>query len=280
MSISLPTYTRREIPLLGRRHRVWAIVGTGLRREVRRLAAIFTIAVGTAITTISSVVLVFFAPLFLRGQSLDLSFFYNPASNPAMLFFVTLMAAVVGGGLIADDLDSMALTLYLSRPLSAADYLTAKAAILAILTALIAILPLVLTPILAALLGLFPWDIALEAVGISILLGLLFTAFFTALSLFLSSLTPRRAYAAAAVFAIVFGLLTTASILSQPGSLNEPALLYLSPWDDFLAVARAAFGVSGGPIDWAPALAILLGVTVLAALATWVRMRAVEVVSG
>lgn len=280
MSISLPTYTRREIPLLGRRHRMWAIFSTGLRQEIRRPAAIFAVGVGTAITTVVSIVLVLFAPFLLQGQRLDLSFFFLPASNTAMLFFVTLMAAAVGAGLIADDLDSMALTLYLSRPVTAADYLSAKAAILATLTALIAVLPLVLTPILGALLGLFPWDIALEAVGISILLGLLFTAFFTALSLFLSSLTRRRAYAAAAVFAIVFGLLATASILSQPGSINEPALLYLSPWDDYLAVARAAFGAAAGPIDWAPALAILLGVTVLAAAATWIRMRAVEVVSG
>ena len=197
-----------------------------------------------------------------------------------MLFFVTLMAASVGAGLIADDLDSMALTLYLSRPLTAADYLTAKAAILAALTSMIAVLPLVITPLAAALLGLFPWDVALEALGIGIALGLLFTGFFTSLALFLSSLTRRRAYAASAVFAIVFGLTVPAEILAAPGSVNNPALLYLSPWEDYLAVARAAFGVSGGPIDWAPALAILLGVTIITALATWIRMRAVEVVSG
>lgn len=280
MSISLPTYTRREIPLLGRRHRMWAIIGTGLRREIRRPGAIFAVGVGTAITTIVSIVLVFFAQFLLAGQRLDLSFFYNPASNGAMLFFVTLMAAIVGAGLIADDLDSMALTLYLSRPLTAADYLTAKAAILAALTSMIAVLPLVITPLAAALLGLFPWDVALEALGIGIALGLLFTGFFTSLALFLSSLTRRRAYAASAVFAIVFGLTVPAEILAAPGSVNNPALLYLSPWEDYLAVARAAFGVSGGPIDWAPALAILLGVTIITALATWIRMRAVEVVSG
>jgi ABC-type transport system involved in multi-copper enzyme maturation permease subunit len=280
MSISLPTYSRREIPLLGRRHRMWAIVTTGLRHEIRRPAAIFAVGVGTAITTVVSIVSVLFAPLLLPGQQLDLTFFVIPASNSAMFFFVTLMAAAVGGGLIADDLDSMALTLYLSRPVTAADYLTAKAAILGTLTALIAILPLVLTPILGALLALFPWNVALEAVGISILLGLLVTAFFTALSLFLSSLTRRRSYAAAAVFAIVFGLVATETILSQLGSLNNPAILYLSPFEDFLAVARAAFGAPVGPMDWAVSLAILLGVTVLTALATWIRMRAVEVVSG
>ena len=280
MSISLPTYTRREIPLLSRRHRMWAIIGTGLRREIRRPAAIFAVGVGTAITTIVSIVMLLFAPFLLAGQNIDLSFFFISASNPAMFFFVTLMAATVGAGLIADDLDSMALTLYLSRPLTAADYLTAKAAILATLTSMIAVLPLVITPLLAALLGLVPWDIALEAVGIGIVLGLLFTGFFTALALFLSSLTRRRAYAAAAVFAIVFGLTVPAQLLAGPGSVNNPALLYVSPWEDFLAVARAAFGVSGQPLDWAVALAILLGATILTALATWLRMRAVEVVSG
>ncbi|HYM39115.1 MAG TPA: hypothetical protein VEY12_03070 [Thermoplasmata archaeon] len=280
MSISLPTYTRREIPLQSRRHRVWAIIGTGLRREIRRPAAIFAVGVGTAITTIVSIVYVLFAPFLLRGQPLDLTFFYTPASNSAVLFFVTLMAATVGGGLIADDLDSMALTLYLSRPVTAADYLTAKAAILAILTGLIALLPLVLTPILAALLGLFPWDIALEAAGISVLLGLLLTAFYTSLGLFFSSLTRRRAYAAAAVFASVFGLIAVETILSQPGFLNTAEVLYVSPWEDYLAVARAAFGITGTPIDWAVALAILVGATVLTAVATWIRMRAVEVVSG
>jgi ABC-2 type transport system permease protein len=255
-------------------------VRNGLRRELRRPAAMFAVGVGTAITTISSIVLVFFATLLPGAGARDLTFFIAPASNGAILFFVMLMAAVVGGGLIADDLDSMALTLYLSRPLTVADYLSAKAAILATLTALVAVLPLVLTPLVGALLGFFAWDVALEAIAIGIGLGLLLTAFFSALALFLSSLTRRRAYAAAAVFALVLGLVGVESVLASLGSLNTASVLYLSPWEDFLTVARAAYGLAGGPIDWAAALAILLGVTVLAALATWVRMRAIEVVSG
>lgn len=280
MSISLPTYTRREIPLRGRRSRMWTIIATGLRRELRRPFVIFTVAVGTLVTTVASLVLVLFAPFLLQGQALDLSFFYTPASNLAILFFVTLMAAAAGAGLIADDLDTMALTLYLSRPLTAADYLTAKAAILVPLVALIAVLPLVITPLAGALLGLFAWDLALEAIGLSILVGGLLTGFFTAVALFLSSLTRRRAYAAAGVFAVTFGLTVPAEILASPGSVNNPNLLYLSPWQDFLAVARGAFGVSGGPIDWLPALIILLSATVLAAVITLVRMRAMEVVAG
>ena len=278
MSISLPTYTRRETPLLGRRDRLRTIVSTGLRREFKRPAAIFTIGVGTAITTITAIFFVLFAPFLLQGQPLDLRFFYLPASNLAVLFFVTLMASVVGAGLIADDVNTMALTLYLSRPITHADYLTAKAAILGPLIAMIAALPLLLTPFVAALLGAFPWDVALLALGIGIGLGALFTAFFTAVTLLLSSLTSRKAYAAAGVFAIASGLTIPSELLAS--AIGEPAILYLSPWQDFLAVARAAYGAAQGPIDWAPGLAILVSATVLAALVTYVRMKALEVVTG
>src|SRR6266508_2270019 len=236
MSITLPTYTRREAPLLGRRDRVMAIVFTSLRRELRRPAAIFAFGIGFSITTITSLFLALFASFLLQGQPLDLRFFYMAASNASILFSVMLMAAAIGAGLIADDRESMALTLYLSRPITHADYLVAKAAILAPVVSMVTIIPLVLTPFLALLLGLFPWDVALATIPVG--------------------------------------------ILASPGAVNEPSLLYLSPWEDFLAVARGAYGVSGGPIDWPVALAILLGVTVLAALATYLRMKAVEVVSG
>jgi len=278
MSISLPRFTRRETPLLGRSHRTRAIVFTGLRREFRRPASIFAIAVGTLITTVTSIFFVLFAPFLLQGQPLDLTFFYLPASNLSILFFVTLMAAIVGSGLVADDLRTMALTLYLSRPITQADYLTAKAAVLGPLVAMIAILPLAITPIVAALLGLFAWTVALSALGLSLVIGLVLTAFYSSIALFLSSLTSRKAYAAAGIFAVTFGLTIPAQLLAS--AINQPALLYLSPWENFLAVARAAFGVAGGPIDWSPALGILLGETVFASLITYLRMRALEVIAG
>jgi len=278
MSISLPTYTRREAPLLGRSHRVRAIVFAGLKREFRRPAAIVVMAFGILSTTAFAIVMVFLAPVFLQGQPLDLTFFFIPADNLFLLFFVTLMASVVGAGLIADDVSTMALTLYLSRPITHADYLTAKAAILAPLIGMIAVLPFALTPFVAALLGQFPWDVAIVALGIGVGVGALFTAFYTALTLLLSSLTSRKAYAAAGVFAFTFGLVIPAELLAS--AVGEPALLYLSPWQDFLAVARAAFHASPGAIDWAPGLAILVGATVLAALVTYVRMKALEVVTG
>ena len=135
-----------------------------------------------------------------------------------------------------------------------------------------------ITPFVAALLALFAWTIALEAIGLSVLLGLLFTAFYTSVTLLLSSLTTRKSYAAAGVFAVTFGLTIPADILSS--SIGNSTLLYVSPWEDYLAVARAAFGASGSQHDWPWALAILLAATVVASLATYLRMKAIEVVSG
>src|SRR3989441_9073793 len=278
MSISLPTYSRLELPLLGRRERVRAIIATGLRREFRRPAAIVVTVLGAAFTTITSIVLLIFAQILIPGQAADLTFFALPASNGFVLFFVSLMAAVIGAGLIADDMQSMAFTLYMSRPITQTDYLLAKAAILAPLVAMVTIVPLLLTAFVAALLGRVSWAIAVEAMGISVVIGGLLTAFYTAVTLFLSSLTRRESIAPARVFAGNFGLTVPARILAT--RIGKPAILYLSPWDDYVAVASVAFGATPTAIDWLAALAVLLGVTVLAALVTYLRMRAVEVITG
>src|SRR2546427_5716586 len=278
MSISLPTYKRLELPLLGRRERVRAIIATGLKKEFRRPAAIVVTAIGAAFTTITSIVLLFFAPLFIPGQASDLSFFAVPASNGFVLFFVSLMAAVIGAGLIADDMQSMAFTLYLSRPITQTDYLLAKAAILAPLVSIVTIVPLLLTALVAALLGRVSWTIAVEAMGISLGIGGLLTAFYTAVTLFLSSLTRRKGIAAAGVFAVNFGLTVPAGVLA--GRIGNPAILYLSPWDDYVAAANVAFGATPSAIDWLAALGALLGVTDRAAFMTDIRMRAVEVITG
>lgn len=278
MSISLPTYTRREMPLLGRGNRIRAIAANGLRREFRRFAAAVVIGVGTLVTVVSSIVTLFLAPVLLGGQPLDLSFFYIPAASPAILISVTLMASVIGSGLIADDLHTMSLSLYLSRPITHLDYLIAKAAILVPLISMVAVFPLLLTPFLAALLGMFSWVIVVQAMGLSLGLGFLLTVFYASVSLFLSSITRRKSYAAAGVFAVTFGLAIPAELLAVV--TENQSLLYLSPWQDFLAVARAVFGAAAGPIDWPGGLAILLGVTVLASVSMYLRMRAVEVVSG
>src|SRR2546426_3141894 len=234
------------MPLLPRAQRVRAIITTGLRREFRRPAAIVVTGMGAALVTISSIVTVLFSRFFLPpGAKLDLSYFAVPASNGAILFFVTLMAAIIGSGLIADDLHSMALTLYLSRPITHADYLLAKAAILAPLVSMITVLPLVLTPLVAALLGLFSWTIALQAIGLSILVGALLTVFCTSVALFLSSLTRRRSIAAAGLLAVNFRLSLPAGSFVR--ALRNPAPSSRA-LEQYVVGEPAGVGGPGNPI--------------------------------
>src|SRR3989441_7858604 len=114
--------------------------------------------------------------------------------------------------------------------------------------------------------------------GISPVIGGFLPFFSPAVPLFLSSLTRRKGIAAAGVFAVNFGLTIPAGILAS--QINNPSILYIAPWNNYLAVAGAAFGASGTGIDWPQALVILLGVTVLAGIVTYIRMKAVEVISG
>src|SRR5438094_8744842 len=103
MSISLPTYTRREMPLLGRRHRVRAIITTGLRRALKRPAVLVVIGIGVGVTIISYIVIVLFAGVLLQRQPLDMSFFFTPTSNGPTLFVVTLSASFLSSALVADE---------------------------------------------------------------------------------------------------------------------------------------------------------------------------------
>src|SRR3989442_1108899 len=166
----------------------------------------------------------------------------------------------------------------MSRPITQTYYLLAKAATLAPLVAMVTILPLLLTALVAALLSRVSWAIAVEAMGISLVIGGLLTLFYTAVTLFLSSLTRRKGIAAAGVFAVNFGLTVPAGILAT--RIGNPAILYLSPWDDYVAVASAAFGATPSAIDWLAARAVLLGVTVAAAFGTYIWLRVVEGITG
>src|SRR5207245_9500204 len=107
MSITLPTYSRLEIPLLGRRQRVWAIIAPGLRKELRRPAAIVVMALGAAFTTITSIAILFIATIIPSGQAPNLTFLAGPAPNFFVLVFVSPMASVLGAGLITHDLQWM-----------------------------------------------------------------------------------------------------------------------------------------------------------------------------
>ena len=75
-----------------------------------------------------------------RLMPIDDKFFYDACSVPQILFMF-LMAAYAGAGLIANDMRTGGLLLYLSRPLTLGDYIFGKFAILFTSLAMVSLIP-------------------------------------------------------------------------------------------------------------------------------------------
>ena len=280
VTLRLPTYVRREEPLRGQVFRVWSIFASGVRRGFRRILVILVLLVALAWGVISTILFIFLSDLVseVTGQPITLFNFFVTIANPIMLIFILLVAAVVGAGLIADDLRHRSLTLYLSRPVTTLGYLVAKVSVVGLALFIAIAFPGILSPIVAALLLYVSWETALAALGAGLAFGLLALAVFSLLALMFSSLTDRKGIAAAATFGVGFGSSTLAMPLQDLFKADE--FLHISLYENLLAVARPLYAVEQVGIAWDVALAILIGVMAVAGAVTFLRMRTIEVVSG
>ncbi len=177
-------------------------------------------------------------------------------------FCMILLVGLVAPRLISFDMRSRAHLLYLSRPLTAAEYVLGKAGVLFVLLFLIATVPAL--AIYAA--GLFlstntwaileTWDIPLRILTASVVLILPTTA----IALALSSMTRESRYAGFAWFAIwllgyvAYRILSTAATyghgMPRRGRRHSEILseaftnwMYLSPYDLLGYLQRKAFGL-------------------------------------
>ena len=273
MSISAPRYAGESTVRAGRSGRILAIVSN----EIRARAGWGTGA--TVVLSYLAVVLIVVLTAefssFLQGVSL--STFHAPYGSPIWPYLILIVATAVGSGCIADDLGSRAITLYLSRPIHLLDYLTAKTTAVAFWIGLTAIGPGVVGVIIAAGLGLASGPVAVSAAVAFLAVGALTTAFFTALSVALSTLTTRALFAGVAIFGSTLSAdLAATAVASATG---RPVVGYLSPIGDLLAASQAAFdtGASNG-IAPATAVALLVGATIVLLVGTWLRLDRVEVV--
>lgn len=155
MPIHRERYRRREdgVDLRGR---AWIVIAVnGLRILARRRAFLFLVILAWIPAIVRGVQIYAAANVptaaqigFLAISRLTFRDFLN--QQDPFVFFITVY---VGSGLIADDLRARALQLYLSRPLTRAQYIAGKAAILMIalgsVTWLPAILLLFLVPVFA-----------------------------------------------------------------------------------------------------------------------------------
>jgi ABC-2 type transport system permease protein len=283
MALSQPRYALEDETRQGRRDRLWAIFAINFRLRASRTFVIVFVVIGFIATLVPLLVTVLTNQItaeFTRGStSPALSSFFAPYSNFLLFLFIMLLSALAGGGIIADDLGSKSISLYLSRPITLADYLAAKGAVVAAILGLIAVVPGVITVAVAYILGYVSGTVAIEALGVYIGLGILLTVTFASIALFLSSLSERSTWAAAGIFAFLLIDDIVAGILR--GVSQNVNWLYVSPWEDMVSVARYLFGVSNNSssINPAAALAILIGLIICLVAATYTRLSKMELVT-
>jgi ABC-type transport system involved in multi-copper enzyme maturation permease subunit len=280
MSIYLPDYSRPPPTLLPRGRRIQAILSAEVRARSRAinlvvLALIFVVVV-------LPVVLEFYlfsllGPTGLLQHSDPLPLFNEPFAIVAWPFFLVLLASSVGAAIVAGDLATRSITLYLSRPITPADYLVAKAGAVGVWLALGTILPgLVATAIVLALGYVSLW-VALQAAAGFLLVGILGVVALTGLTVLLSALASRSTYAGAGIFGTLIGTLAIAAALS--GVSGNAAFLYVSPIEDLLEVARAVFALPTSPLDPWIAGGALLGLGLVSLGIAYLRLSRTEVVA-
>lgn len=277
MSIHAPQYTLEGTTLRPHRDRVAVVLSSTVRERFGPLNIALLVFI-FIVVLITIVVPFYFANLLpALSSGTSLSTFFLPFSSQVWFFFQILLLASVGAGVIAGDVATRAITMYFARPITRFDYLAAKASAVALWLGLAVIVPPLIGTVIVLALGYASLVLALEAAAAFLGVGLLTVFAFTALTLLISAWAPKASYAAAAIFGLLAGTEIVALVVSGIG--DDSRILYFSAEQDILAVARDAFGVSGGGIDPAIAAVILVGVGVVALMLTRLRLDSIEVVS-
>lgn len=194
---------------------------------------------------------------------------------------LTVILSVFGGaGLIANDLRTGAILVYLSRPLTRRDYVLGKLGVLLALNLSVTLVPGLLLYLIA--LALAPdqfakWDLAW--IGPAVVLHSLVTSLVMSLiALAVSSLSRSARVAGLGFFGLVFGLEIVRGVLRALYDRPESALLSVQA--DLQSLGNALFGITDRAfqLPWAYPALVLTAVSLGCLAILRARVRAVEIV--
>jgi ABC-2 type transport system permease protein len=278
MTIFAPNYSPPPPTLEPRWSRFGAILDHQIREQagVLNILLLFFIFFAVVLPLVVTVYLRTLVPGALLGST-DLSTFYGPIGEGVWYILLALLVSSAGAAVVARDVSTKAMTLYLARPIRAIDYLGAKTSAVAFWVFLGGVLPGWVGTVILLALGYVPLLLALQAIGGYFVVGVFSVAAFTGLAVLLSSLTPRSTLAGAGTFGVLLGSYVIATVLFDVS--GRTGFLYVSPVQDVLAVAQAVFGVTGGPLNPWSAAAILLGLALAALGLAYYRLLRNQVIA-
>jgi ABC-2 type transport system permease protein len=274
------TYRRYEAREPLRKVRFWPITREALRLILARRAFLGLLLIGWLpfLARVIHIYVVTRFPEAGRVLPVDGRLFGQFLGQQLVLaLFLTIFA---GAGLVANDLRTGAILVYLSRPLTRRDYVTGKLLVVLLLNLSITLAPALLLYLIALALApeqFLKWDLAwigpaivLYALVISLVLGLIVLA--------VSSLSKSARVAGLGFFGLLMGLEIVHGILRE--AFDRPEAALLSVMTGLQTIGRALFGIADRtfalPWPWA---ALVLAAVCLGCLAVLrARVRAVEIV--
>jgi ABC-2 type transport system permease protein len=280
MPIYDQSYRRYEARQALRRVRFWPITREALRLILARRAflGLLMIAWVPFLARVIQVYVVTRFPEAGRVLPVDGRLFGEFLGQQSVF---TLFLTVFGGaGLIANDLRTGAILVYLSRPLTRRDYVIGKLGVLMTLNLSVTLLPGLLLYVIAIALAPEQFlEMELAWIGPAIVGQSLVISLVTSLvALAVSSLSRSARVAGLAFFGLLMGLELVRGILRAV--YDRPESLLVSLQASMQAVGNAMFGIQSRAfaIPWAqPALVLaLVCLGCLAVLRS--RVRAVEIV--
>lgn len=283
MALNAPRYFMEGVKRKGRWERLWAMLQVNGSLKMSNGWVVAFLALGLMVTVLPFVIIVALDPF-----GIDVKTFYGPFGGHFLFLFAMLVTAMVGGGVISDDFATKSISLYLSRPITLLDYLIGKFSTVAALLGVLVLLPGVIAVIVAGSLGYISASVTLQSIFTYLGAAILMVIVFASIALFLSSFTTRRTWASSGIFGVLLFTEIVSNVLAEASS--DPNWIYLSPWEDFDAVARAMFGITGttnSSFFGAPlpaysefgyiAFLCLLGLTVTLLSLTYIKLTRTEV---
>ena len=193
----------------------------------------------------------------------------------------TLLISIFGGaGLIANDLRTGAILVYLSRPLTRRDYVAGKLGVLLFLNLSVTLVPALLLYLIA--LALAPEQFAtwsLAWIGPAVVVhSFVLSLVISLLALAVSALSRSARVAGLAFFGLIFGLEIVRGVLRAV--YDRPEATLVSIQGDLQSVGNTLFGITDRAfqLPWAYPAAVLVMVSLGCLGILRARVRAVEIV--
>lgn len=280
MPIYDQSYRRYEAREALRRVRFWPITREALRLILARRAFLGLLMIAW-VPFLARVIQVYVVTRFPEaGRVLPVDgrlFGVFLAQQSVFTLFLTVFG---GAGLIANDLRTGAILVYLSRPLTRRDYVVGKLGVLMALNLSVTLLPGLLLYVVAVSLApdqFLQWPLAW--IGPAVIAQSLVVSIVTSLvALAVSSLSRSARVAGLAFFGLLVGLELVRGVLRAV--YDRPESLLVSLQASMQAVGNAMFGIRDRAFDipWAQP-ALMLALVCLGCLAVLrSRVRAVEIV--